>query len=853
MSKNLVIVESPAKAKTIGKYLGPDFTVLASYGHVRDLVPKEGAVDPDAGFRMNYEVIERNEKQLQAIARALKGSDALILATDPDREGEAISWHLLEILRERGLLGERTVKRVVFHEITKKAIQEAVAHPRGLSTDLINAQQARRALDYLVGFNLSPLLWRKIKRGLSAGRVQSPALRMICEREDAIERFETREYWTLDAQARRGEQPFTARLTHLDGQKLDQFDLNTEALASDARQRLLDAAQGSLRVISVEKKQRKRNPAAPFTTSTLQQEASRKLGFTASRTMRVAQQLYEGIDLGSGAIGLITYMRTDSVTLAGEAIAEIRGLIEERYGADNLPSSPRQYKTKSKNAQEAHEAIRPTSVRRLPEEVRQRLTSDQARLYELIWKRTMACQMVHATFDTVAADLAPGETAHRFRATGSTLRHAGFIAVYQEGRDEAGADEDEDRRLPELTEGMVVDLLDVSADQHFTEPPPRYTEASLVKTLEEYGIGRPSTYASIISTLQSREYVEMDGKRFLPTDIGRIVNAFLTQHFTRYVDYDFTANLEDELDDIARGEKDWIPVLDGFWKDFRDQVEDKAVSVSRAEAVQSRELGTDPKSGRPVSVRMGRYGPIVQIGTRDDEEKPRFAGLLPGQKMDQVTLEEALALFKLPRDLGETPEGEPVQVNVGRFGPYVKYGRKFASLGPDDDVWTIELPRALEIVAEKKALDAQKHIQSFPEHGIEVLNGRYGPYITDGTKNAKIPKDREPASLTLEECRELLAAAPERRGRRGAKTGSKAGDNTKKTAAKKTAATQGNGKTAAKKSTTKATTKSTTRKNTTGKASSRKTAADKTDPKKPAKAAARRTGTGSRPDAVSGN
>ncbi|AGA32118.1 DNA topoisomerase I [Thioalkalivibrio nitratireducens DSM 14787] len=843
MSKNLVIVESPAKAKTIGKYLGPDFTVLASYGHVRDLVPKEGAVDPDAGFRMNYEVIERNERQIQSIARALKGSDALILATDPDREGEAISWHLLEILRERGLLGERTVKRVVFHEITKKAIQEAVAHPRGLSLDLINAQQARRALDYLVGFNLSPLLWRKIKRGLSAGRVQSPALRMICEREDEIERFEAREYWTLDARARRGEQPFTARLTHLDGNKLDQFDLNSEPLATEARQRLLDAAQGSLRVVSVEKKQRKRNPAAPFTTSTLQQEASRKLGFTASRTMRVAQQLYEGIDLGSGAIGLITYMRTDSVTLAGEAIAEIRGLIEERYGADNLPASPRQYKTKSKNAQEAHEAVRPTSVRRLPEEVRQRLTSDQARLYELIWKRTVACQMVHATFDTVAADLAPGETAHRFRATGSTLRHAGFIAVYQEGRDEAAADEDEDRRLPELAEGMVVDLLDVSADQHFTEPPPRYTEASLVKTLEEYGIGRPSTYASIISTLQSREYVEMDGKRFLPTDIGRIVNAFLTQHFTRYVDYDFTAKLEDELDDIARGDKDWIPVLKGFWKDFRDQVEDKAVSVSRAEAVQSRELGTDPKSGRPVSVRMGRYGPIVQIGTKDDEEKPRFAGLLPGQKMDQVTLEEALALFKLPRELGETPEGEPVQVNVGRFGPYVKYGRKFASLGPDDDVWSIELPRALEIVAEKKALDAQKHIQSFPDQGIEVLNGRYGPYITDGTKNAKIPKDREPASLTLEECRELLAAAPERRGRRGGKSGGKTADTTKAAAAKR-----GNGNAAGTGQK-----KPTTRKVPAGKNTTRKTTADKTGAKKPAKAAARRTAAGNRPDAAGGN
>ncbi len=804
MSKNLVIVESPAKAKTIGKYLGPDFTVLASYGHVRDLVPKEGAVDTEAGFQMRYEVIARNEKQVQAITKALKSADELILATDPDREGEAISWHLLELLRERGVLGERAVKRVVFHEITERAIQEAIAHPRTLSLDLINAQQARRALDYLVGFNLSPLLWRKIKRGLSAGRVQSPALRMICERENEIEAFVAREYWTLDAQVRREQQGFSARLSHLDGTRLDQFDLNSEALATDAQRRLIEAARagaladataelpreviGALRVVSVEKKQRKRNPAPPFTTSTLQQEASRKLGFTAQRSMRVAQQLYEGIDLGSGAIGLITYMRTDSVSLAGEAITEIRELIHERYGADNVPSSPRQYKTKAKNAQEAHEAVRPTSVHRLPEEVRNRMTSDQARLYDLIWKRTVACQMVHATFDTVAADLVPGDTNHRFRATGSTLRHAGFIAVYQEGRDEVTKDDDEDRRLPELAEGMILDLLDVSADHHFTEPPPRYTEASLVKTLEEYGIGRPSTYASIISTLQSREYVEMDGKRFLPTDIGRIVNTFLTQHFTRYVDYDFTAKLEDELDEIARGEKEWIPVLERFWTGFHQQVEEKAASVTRAEAVQSRDLGTDPKSGRPVSVRMGRFGPIVQIGTKDDEEKPRFAGLLPGQKMDQVTLDEALTLFKLPRELGTTEDGEPVLVNVGRFGPYVKYGSKYASLGPDDDVWSIELPRALEIVAEKKAFDAAKYIQSFPAEGIEVLNGRYGPYITDGTKNAKIPKDREPASLSLAECQELLAAAPERRGRKTGKAAAAKKAAPKKTAPKKAAA-----------------------------------------------------------------
>ncbi|WP_018141432.1 DNA topoisomerase I [Thioalkalivibrio sp. ALJ7] len=820
MSKHLVIVESPAKGKTIEKYLGPDYQVLASYGHVRDLVPKEGAVDPEDGFRMKYDIIERSEKQIDAIAKALKKADDLILATDPDREGEAISWHLYEVLRERGLLDDRGVHRVVFHEITKKAIQEAIEEPRELATPLIDAQQARRALDYLVGFNLSPLLWRKIKRGLSAGRVQSPALRMICERENEIEAFVPREYWTLDALTERQGQAFTARLSHLDGNKLDQFDLNSAELAHDAQKRLSEAANGELRVAKVEKKQRRRNPAAPFTTSTLQQEASRKLGFTASRTMRTAQQLYEGIDLGSGAVGLITYMRTDSVALAGEAIGEIRGLIEERYGANNVPDSPRQYKTKSKNAQEAHEAIRPTSVRHVPNEVRDRMTSDQARLYDLIWKRTVACQMIHATFDTVAADLVPGETQHRFRATGSTLVDPGFIAVYQEGRDDA-AEDDEDKRLPEMAEGDTVKLNEVTADQHFTEPPPRYTEASLVKTLEEYGIGRPSTYASIISTLQSREYVEMDGKRFIPTDTGRIVNSFLTQHFDRYVDYDFTAKLEDELDAISRGEKDWVPVLEAFWGDFRDRVKEKEENVTRAEAVQSRELGTDPKSGRPVSVRLGRFGPIVQIGTKDDEEKPLFAGLLPGQKMDKVTLDEALELFKLPRDLGETPEGEPVMVNIGRFGPYVKYGSKYASLTPDDDVWTIELPRALEIVAEKKQKDAERFIMSFEAEGIQVLNGRYGPYVTDGNKNAKIPKETDPKSLTLEQCQELIAAAPERKGRG------------RKGAAKSTAKTSGKAATKTASKTT-AKSKSTTTKKAAPKKKASSTKKTGTSTKKPA-------------------
>lgn len=764
MSKHLVIVESPAKAKTIKKYLGSDYEVLASYGHVRDLIPKGGAVDPDHGFRMDYRVIERNEKHVESIAKALKKADTLILATDPDREGEAISWHLHELLNERGLLEGKKSERVVFYEITKGAVREAIAKPRHLSNDLINAQQARRALDYLVGFNLSPLLWKKIKRGLSAGRVQSPALRMIVERELEIEAFVQREYWTLEAAALKDTQGFTAKLQVYQGNKLDQFDINNETLAQSARDTLITAAAGSLRVAKLEKKDRKRHPAPPFTTSTLQQEASRKLGFSASRTMRVAQQLYEGVDLGGGPIGLITYMRTDSLSLANDAVSEIRDLIVKRFGNAKLPESARHYKTKSKNAQEAHEAIRPTSAMRLPDEIKTYLSPEQHRLYDLIWKRTVACQMIHATLDTVGADLHAGDAKHVFRATGSTVKDPGFMAVYREDLDDAKVENDE-RMLPELKEGETIQLQDVLTHQHFTEPPPRYTEASLVKALEEHGIGRPSTYASIISTLLQREYVELESRRFTPTEIGRIVNSFLTQHFTRYVDYDFTARLEDELDEISRGEKDWIPVMEGFWKDFHDQVKDKETSVSRAEAVQSRELGMDPDSGKPVSVRMGRYGPLVQIGTKDDAEKPRFASLQPGQKMDSLDLEQALALFTLPRDLGETPDGEPVSTNIGRFGPYVKFGKRYASLGADDDPYTIELPRALELIEEKKQQDAQRFIKSFEAEGIQVLNGRYGPYITDGSKNARIPKDQEPAELSLEACQELLAAAPQRRGR----------------------------------------------------------------------------------------
>ncbi len=789
MSKSLVIVESPAKARTINKYLGPGYEVMASYGHVRDLVPKEGAVDPDSGFTMKYAPIDKNQKHVDAIAKAMRKSEALYLATDPDREGEAISWHLVELLREQEVLDGKPVYRVVFHEITEAAIREAMAHPREISEELVNAQQARRALDYLVGFNLSPLLWRKITSGLSAGRVQSPALRMICERETEIEQFEPQEYWTVEADAAKAGQPFVAKLSQLHGEKVRQFTITDEAHAQEVDRTLREAARaqaeparlgpagdgeteviGELRVASLERKQRRRNPAAPFITSTLQQEASRKLGFTASRTMRIAQQLYEGIDVGEGgAVGLITYMRTDSVSLSREAISEMRQVIADRYGEDKLPGRAQVYKTRSKNAQEAHEAIRPTAAARHPEALRSHLNDEQRKLYELIWKRAVASQMKHATIHTVAADLAADtEGRHQLRATGSTVGEPGFMAVYREGNDE-GKDDSGEKFLPELAEGERVALHAVRPEQHFTEPPPRYTEASLVRALEEYDIGRPSTYASIISTLQNRNYVEMDGKRFIPTDIGRAVNKFLTEHFDRYVDYDFTARMEDDLDAISRGEQDWVPVLESFWEPFRQRIEEKK-SVSREEAVQARELGTDPDTGKPVTVRIGRYGPFAQLGSRDDAEKPRFAGLRRGQSIDTITLEEALQLFQLPRDMGETEEGEDVQVSIGRFGPYVRYGNKFVSIPKDEDPYTITKERAHELVREKKKADANRIIHDFGD-GLQILHGRYGPYVTNGEKNAKVPKDREPDSLTHEECQELIAKAPARKGRRGGTKG----------------------------------------------------------------------------------
>jgi DNA topoisomerase-1 len=779
MSANLVIVESPAKAKTIKKYLGPGFEVLASYGHVRDLIEKEGAVDPEREFAMKYQLIEKSRPKLEAIERAMRKADALYLATDPDREGEAISWHLSEILRERGALDAKDLRRVRFYEITKNAVRAAVeqAEP-GLNDNLVDAYKARRALDYLVGFNLSPLLWKKIKPGLSAGRVQSVALRLICEREEEIARFVRQEYWTIEADAAKDSARFPARLVEYRGGKFEadvqkaRFSVTSEREAREVERAILAAANGALTVENVERRPKRRNPPPPFTTSTLQQEAARKLGFTARRTMQAAQKLYES--------GHITYMRTDSVSLSTEAVREIRATIEAAFGKKALSDGVNEYKTKSKNAQEAHEAIRPTEAGETPQKAERDLhDEDQRRLYALIWKRAVACQMAPAVFDTVAVDLvagaathaesgAPAADRHVFRATGQTLLEPGFLAAYHEDHDEDEADveSEEEARLPALETGDRVTLEALRPEQHFTQPPPRYTEASLVKSLESHGIGRPSTYASIIETLRYRRYVEMGGRAFVPTDIGKIVSRFLVKYLGTYVDYGFTALMEDALDEISNGDKEWHRELGRFWRPFRERVLHIDKSVTREEVAESREVGRDPATGKPIAVRMGQYGPFVQMGTRDDPVKPRFASLLPGQRMDEVTLEDALKLLSLPRHLGHAPDGTAISVGRGQYGPYVRYGHKYASI-KEDDPFTLTLERALEIVEAKKAADRERTIRDFPEAGIQVLKGRFGPYVTDRKRNAKVPKEREPATLTLEECQALLAAAPERKGRFG--------------------------------------------------------------------------------------
>ena len=663
MPKYLVIVESPAKSKTIEKYLGSDYQVLASYGHVRDLPPRKGSVDPDKHFAMTYAPLEKNSRHIEMIAKAMKKSDVLLLATDPDREGEAISWHVYELLKERNLIKDKEVKRIFFNEITKTALQEAIKNPREISMDLVNAQQARRALDYLVGFNLSPLLWKKIRRGLSAGRVQSPALCLIVEREEEIEKFIPQEYWIILEKCQSEATLFDGRLTKYQGEKVQQFTVTSDEPAYRIKDDLLQQAKGVLLVDKIEKKQRKRNPSPPFITSTLQQEAARKLGFTARKTMMVAQSLYEGIDIGSGTMGLITYMRTDSVHLAGEAIAEIREYINERYGAANCPKEPRTFKTKSKNAQEAHEAIRPTSIKRHPEMVERSLTSDQIKLYSLIWKRTLACQMAEALIDTVAVDLSCG-AGNLFRANGSTVRFPGFLTVYEEGRDDSKDDDQQAVLLPSLTVGDKINLLDIDANQHFTEPPPRYSEASLVKVLEEHDIGRPSTYAAIIHTLQQREYVVVDKKRFFPTDVGRIVSRFLVNYFTRYVDYKFTAQLEDTLDAVARGEKEWIPVLEAFWRPFIDQINEIDTSVQRKDVTTEAMDEACPKCSQPLSIRLGKRGRFIGCTGYPECDYTQDLNAQPGEKA-QVEVVEGRTCPDCNSEL---------HIKTGRYGRFIGCG-----------------------------------------------------------------------------------------------------------------------------------------------------------------------------------
>ncbi len=779
MSENLVIVESPAKSKTIEKYLGDSFRVISTVGHLRNLPSKQG-IDVNNNYQMNYELIERDHNKPQQIIRdikkALKTAKKLYLATDQDREGEVIAWHLIDILEKENALSGIEIVRIVFNEITKKAILESIENPRELSHDLINAQFARRSIDYLFGMGISPLLWGIGIRKGSAGRVQSPALKMIVEREEAIRKFVPQEYWTLNANFLKNKKPFDAFLHTSNNKKLSKFDIDNEKDALKIKDEIIGNSNDGFKVLKVAKKERKRQPAKPFITSTLQQEASRKLRYAARRTMGIAQELYTGIDLGEGPVGLITYMRTDSINLAQEAIDEIRKIIPKLYGKDALPKEKRQYSNTSKNAQEAHEAIRPTSLARTPENVKKNLNKDQFDLYSLIWKRTIASQMNDAILDSVSIDL--GTRENFFRATGQSIKYPGFMQVYLEGTDEEDL-EAEAKILPLMQEGDLVELEKLDAVQHFTQPPGRYTEASLIKNLEKEGIGRPSTYAAIIETLRFKEYVEVENRTLTPTGKGSSACAFLDKNFNDFIKYNYTAELEETLDKIARGEEEWVPTTDSFYKDLTQMV-GETEKLSPEERKQERVLGIDPKSGRSVSVRHGPFGPHAMIGTKDDPKeagKPKSASLKIGQDILTITLEEALDLFVLPRLLGETPAGEHITACLGRFGPYLNYGEKknlslkgLEQEGEDPfDPYTITFEQALPLIEQKKIIEANKIIQNFEDKGIQVLNGRFGPYVTDGNKNVKVPKDQDPKDLSLAECEEMIENAPVRRGRFGSK------------------------------------------------------------------------------------
>lgn len=885
---NIVIVESAAKAKTINKYLGKDYKVLASYGHVRDLPSKDGSVEPDNDFDMHWDTDSKSAKILKEITTAVKGADKLILATDPDREGEAISWHILQVLNDKKALKGVEVERVAFNAVTKSAILDALSHPREIDQPLVSAYLARRALDYLVGFSLSPVLWRKLPGSRSAGRVQSVALRLVCDRELEIEQFKPIEYWSVTADLfNKDKQAFQASIYAENGKKFDKHGITNEA---DAH-RIRDAISAStLEIASIKAKSVQRRPYAPFATSTMQMDAARKLGFSARQTMQVAQKLYEGIDLGGETVGLITYMRTDGVQIIPEAIDQARKVIAEDYGQNYVPSSARIYKTKAKNAQEAHEAIRPTDLSRRPKMVAKYLAKDEMALYQLIWQRTIASQMEAAIMERTTADIdakAADGSLFQLRANGSVIKFDGFLKLYEEGRDDS--DNDDDKLLPPLNEGDPCTSEKVEAKQHFTQPPPRYSEASLVKRLEELGIGRPSTFASTLSVLQDRDYVRLDKKRFVPEDKGRLVTAFLESFFTRYVEYDFTADLEDKLDLISDGKLEWKDVLKDFWRDFTaaiDETKDLRISavldalneilgpyvfpktedgtdprkcpscedgqiglkVGRFGAFvgctnypdctftrqfnQSNEeaslgeagdkcLGEDPETGLLIYLKTGRFGPYVQLGDGETKDKPKRASLPKGQDPEAVDLPRALQLLSLPREVGAHPEtGKVITAGLGRYGPFVLHDGLYANLPNAEDVFTIGLNHAVSLLAEKaksgggrRGSQALKELGEHPELGgpVNVMSGRYGPYVKHGKINATLPKDKEPENITLDEAVALIAAKAEKSPAKGrakkapakkatAKKAAPKNSAAKKTTAKKTGAKKtGTKKTTAKK------------------------------------------------------
>ena len=865
---NLVVVESPAKAKTIEKYLGRDYRVLASFGHVRDLPSKNGSVDPDKDFAMSWSVDTRSRKRINDIADALKTADKLILATDPDREGEAISWHLLDVLGKKKLLKDKPVERVVFNAITKSNVLDAIANPRELDQELVDAYLARRALDYLVGFTLSPVLWRKLPGARSAGRVQSVALRLISERETEIEQFKPREYWSVTADMETSSGAFTASLVRLDGEKLDKFSLDNEEKARAAESAVKAA---SLSITSVEAKPVTRNPQPPFTTSTMQQEASRKLGFSATRTMQTAQKLYEGINIGSETVGLITYMRTDGVSMVGEAVSDCRAMIGSEFGERYLPGSARVYKSKAKNAQEAHEAVRPTSFARTPDSLP--LSGDEKRLYELIWKRATASQMASAKLERTTVTVEDDRKSLALRATGQVVAFDGFLKLYEATKPKTkdGEDEDDGKTLPPLKSGQDADAKKVAAEQHFTQPPPRYSEASLVKRMEELGIGRPSTYASILKVLQDRDYVTLDKRRFTPSDKGRLLSAFLEEFFSKYVEYNYTADLEEQLDKISAGDLEWKRMLSDFWNEFSTHVDGtKELRVSnvldalnvalRTVAFPEREDGSDPRqcqkcadgelslklgkfgafvgcsnypeckftrpfgsgegeaaeaedvelgvhpdNGQAVWLKNGRFGPYVELALPADVDpdakpkpKPKRASLPKGWSWSAVDLPKALKLLELPRDIGPHPDDqEMIKAGIGRYGPYVVHQRTFASLDSVDEVWDVGLNRAVTLIEEKKASRGRgrnaatvlKDLGKHPgdEAPVQILDGRYGPYVKWGKINATIPKGQDPQDVNIDMALEYIAEKEAKSGKKPArkKATAKKKPTRKKAAAKK--------------------------------------------------------------------